>query len=108
MATAEELDLDDDEDTAGSGSSSAISLHSISVGELRDSCLNFNFWIIISAGSDGEAVEADQEIIEDEDDDDEDEESDDDSDDDGGSDAENEDLYAELAMEQEADKLLRP
>ena len=34
IATAEELELDDEEDTAGSGSSSAISLHSISVGEI--------------------------------------------------------------------------
>ena len=55
-----------------------------------------------SAASDGEAVEGDQDVIEDEDDDDEDEETDDDTDDDG-SDGENEDLYAEMAMELEAD-----
>ena len=101
LAAAEELDLDDDEDTAGSGSSSAVSLQSISVGQFK----NFStFWALsfYSAASDGEAVEGDQEVIEDEDDDDEDEETDDDSDDDG-SDGENEDLYAEMAMELEAD-----
>ena len=61
-----------------------------------------NFLILYSAASDGEAVEGDQDVIEDEDDDDEDEETDDDTDDDG-SDDENEDLYAEMAMELEAD-----
>ena len=58
--------------------------------------------ILYSAASDGEAVEGDQDVIEDEDDDDEDEETDDDTDEDG-SDDENEDLYAEMAMELEAD-----
>ena len=101
LAAAEELDLDDDEDTAGSGSSSAVSLQSISVGQFKHFFRIFDS-NLYSAASDGEAVEGDQEVIEDEDDDDEDEESDDDSDDDG-SDGENEDLYAEMAMELEAD-----
>ena len=101
MAAAEELDLDDDEDTAGSGSSSAVSLQSISVGQSEHFFFGSNL-ILYSAASDGEAVEGDQDVIEDEDDDDEDEETDDDTDDDG-SDGENEDLYAEMAMELEAD-----
>ena len=100
LAAAEELDLDDDEDTAGSGSSSAVSLQSISVGQFEH--FFCSILVLYSAASDGEAVEGDQDVIEDEDDDDEDGETDDDTDDDG-SDGENEDLYAEMAMELEAD-----